>query len=209
MKNYYLTDRTDRRELDIELFIDRVCEAVGEPKEKVLSISRKDRHISPRRLIMYYLMNRTKVLGNKLTLERVGSYFEGEIRQKKGGVAYMKQLGNKLKDHSSVLHSINKHIALRQSGDEKYNTFYEKVEIVFNQVAVKNRNENIEIIDEIKELFTTSKLIKFGRFIAKNYHCNDYLQEVLSFERQMKLLSIELDKSTFDNEPFESVEAIG
>ena len=55
--NFYLTDRTERRELDIDKFIDTVCLEFGAEKDKVLSIDRKSELVIVRKVLIFFIQN--------------------------------------------------------------------------------------------------------------------------------------------------------
>ncbi len=44
-----------------------------------------------------------------------------------------------------------------------------------------------------------------GRYIGENYSFREQLKELLSKDREIDLLAKELEKSTLDNEPFNSL----
>ena len=50
--NFYLTDRTDRRELNVDKFIDTICQEFGADKNKVLSIDRKGELVIIRKILI-------------------------------------------------------------------------------------------------------------------------------------------------------------
>ena len=203
--NFYLTDRKDRRELDIDKFIDTICSEFNADKKKVLSIDRKGELVIIRKVMIYFIQKRALVHHLPPTLTKTASYFRGETMIKKGGRRLVQDDG-KPKNHASIIHAVKKHIELREIGDFDYNYYYIKVEEIFNKLTDFKESEEKEMLLLANHYFNTANLIKLARYIGENYQHNESLKKLLSKDRQYELLAIELEKSTSDNLPFESIE---
>ena len=205
--NFYLTDRKDRRELDIDKFIDTLCLEFNADKEKVLSIDRKGELVIIRKIMIYFIQRRALVHHLPPTLTKTASYFRGETMIKKGGRKLVKDEG-KPKNHATIIHAVKKHIELREIGDFDYNYYYIKVEEIFNRLTNFIEAEEKEMLLLANHYFNTSKLVKLARYIGENYSHNENLKLLLSKEKQMELLVEELQKSTPDEVPFDSLPVI-
>jgi hypothetical protein len=205
--NFYLTDRKDRRELDIDKFIDTLCSEFNADKEKVLSIDRKGELVIIRKIMIYFIQRRALVHHLPPTLTKTASYFRGETMIKKGGRKLVKDEG-KPKNHATIIHAVKKHIELREIGDFDYNYYYIKVEEIFNRLTNFIEAEEKEMLLLANHYFNTSKLVKLARYIGENYSHNENLKLLLSKEKQMELLVEELQKSTPDEVPFDSLPVI-
>jgi hypothetical protein len=205
--NFYLTDRTDRRELDIDKFINSVCLEFGAEKNKVLSIDRKGELVNIRKIMIYFIQRRSLINHLPPTLAKTASYFRGETIIKKGGRKLVKD-DDKPKNHATIIHACKKHIELREIGDLDYNYYYIKVEEIFNRLTNFIEAEEKEMLLLANHYFNTSKLVKLARYIGENYSHNENLKLLLSKEKQMELLEEELQKSTPDEVPFDSLPVI-
>ena len=198
--NFYLTDRTERRELDIDKFIDTVCLEFGAEKDRVLSIDRKSELVIVRKVLIFFIQKRSLIHNLPPTLSKTASYFRGETKVKKGGRT--KAVDNdRPKNHATVINAVNRHIDLREIGDFDYNYYYIKVEEIFNRLTNFKEQEEKEIMLLATHFFNDSKLIKIGRYIGENYAYNDQLKELLSKDRQFELLSKEIELAQGKVEP--------
>jgi hypothetical protein len=203
--NFYLTDRTDRRELDIDKFINSVCLEFGAEKSKVLSIARKGEIILIRKVLIYFIQKRSLINNIPPTLNKTASYFNGEQAIKVGGVRKMDAPKGRSKNHATIINSVNRHIELREVGDLDYHHCYCSVEAIFNRLTNFREHQEQEMLLLVNHFFNSSKLIKLGRYIGENYSFREQLKELLSKDREIDLLAKELEKSTLDNEPFNSL----
>jgi hypothetical protein len=206
-ENYFKKDRTDRRELNVDKFIDTICQEFGADKNKVLSIDRKGELVIIRKIMIYFIQRRSLINHLPPTLTKTASYFRGETMIKKGGRKLVKD-DDKPKNHATIIHACKKHIELREIGDLDYNYYYIKVEEIFNKLTDYKEAEEKEMLLLANHYFNTSKLVKLARYIGENYSHNENLKLLLSKEKQMELLVDELQKSTPDEVPFDSLPVI-
>jgi hypothetical protein len=109
------------------------------------------------------------------------------------------------KNHATIINSVNRHIELREVGDLDYHHCYCSVETIFNRLTNFREHQEQEMLLLANHFFNSSKLIKLGRYIGENYSFREQLKELLSKDREIDLLAKELEKSTLDNEPFNSL----
>jgi hypothetical protein len=202
--NYYLTDRQERSELDIDKFISNVAIEFGYDKERIVSTSREAELVNMRKILMHFIHNRSLINNNAPTFNITGSFFKGESRKKIDDKIVMVQDDKKRKNHASVMNLCKRHKELREIGDEEYNYIYIRVEQVYERLTNYKATEHRELMNMCRDVLNTSKLIRVGRFIAENYWHNEELRSILGRDRQMDLLS----KEMLENKPEEAIFAV-